>query len=89
MSAIKAGDLVMVVRPTPCCGTPTKTNGVVFVVVKVETRGPFYCKTCGHRFSQIKSAYRVDGRNVDVGRLIRIDPPALPESVETEREVTA
>lgn len=30
-----------------------------------------------------------DGSGDAVSRLIRIDPPALPESVETEREVVA
>ncbi len=89
MSAIKAGDLVMVVRGVVCCGTSTKMNGVPFVVAKVETRGPYCCKKCGHEYAQVTSAYSVDGCNVDVRRLIRIDPPALPESVDTEQEVTA
>lgn len=86
MSAIKAGDLVMVVRPTLCCGHPGQI-GTVFVAESVEMAcGESEC--CGDptpiMCASIDSEYGYDLRG-----LIRIDPPALPESVETDREVVA
>ena len=89
MSDIKAGDLVMVVRPNPCC----KDLGVLSGVVSVA-HNPHLCLgrcLCGafHFDPVVEIDFRGNRERVLVSRLIKIDPPALPESVETEREVTA
>jgi hypothetical protein len=86
MSAIKAGDLVMVVKPAPCCGS-TKAIGWTFVVSSIERR-PGACLSCNAIVDDDMRAWGLKRWGILVSRLIRIDPPALPESVETEREVT-
>lgn len=86
MRPIQAGDLVMVVKPLKCCGG-VKSLGKVFrakMVVTVVTR----CKCCGNMGERTLAATKW-GAGIEVSRLIRIDPPALPESVETDREVVA
>jgi len=89
MRPIQAGDLVMVVR-WPCCGINV---GKVAKVARIDTIMGVYCTSC--RFD-----YR--GPNADLENdcmihqlacaplscLIRIDPPALNETTETEREIT-
>lgn len=86
MSDIKTGDLVMVVRPTPCCG---RADGIGTVyraadVASVEA----YCDWCGRDSSGVV-VWHEDDSGCHVSRLIRIDPPALPESVKTSLEVSA
>lgn len=92
MSAIKAGDLVMVVKPAPCCG-----NGTLGYVGTVSFCRPslgghgLKCFYCGSMYDApiVAGLVNHDVGVVAIWRLIRIDPPARPESVETEREVTA
>lgn len=89
MSAIKAGDLVMVVRPTPCCGW-TEDIGTVYRVAELWHWGVGCpCEVCGRSDDPSPIAFNESKLGCEVSRLIRIDPPALPESVETDREVTA
>lgn len=86
MSAIKAGDLVMVVRPTPCCGN---TDGMGTVYRAAEVSSVYsYCDRCGKKSSGVV-VWHEDDSGCHVSRLIRIDPPALPEIVETEEELKA
>lgn len=81
---IKAGDLVMVVRPSPCCGDTTYV-GRVFVAGVVE-RAILGCKLCGSEDLVMcveNGAVWPDGVAVAIETecLIRIDPPADPVSV--------
>lgn len=87
MRPIQAGDLVMLVRGMPCCGAAEKL-GHVFVVSSVEVLAST-CGTCGAKTPARLVAVHQSGSVASFSRLIRIDPPALPESVETDREVTA
>ncbi len=89
MSAIKAGDLVMVVKPRPCCAKGLL--GVVFTVaaVKPPSTGLIHCD-CGATYEVLAPvAWRADDRVAELWRLIKIDPPAQPESVDTDNEVMA
>ena len=89
---IKAGDLVMVVRPMPCCGNLSWV-GRIFKAGVVE-QCSYGCSQCGRHsielttelsgFSPIGQPYAVE-----ISRLIKIDPPAQPESTETRKEITA
>lgn len=91
MSEIKAGDLVMVVRPTVCCGG-TKNIGRVFTAKRVfayEAR----CAGCGllRQASMLVESDVISDTNKNwpyvcfvPSRLIRIDPPALTESTTTD-----
>ena len=87
---IAAGDLVMVVKPTPCCGHSMRI-GFVAMVLEVKMQHG-WCRHCRAPIAQDHWRARLsedlsEGLVIAVSRLIRIDPPALPESVETEREV--
>lgn len=46
---IKAGDLVMVTKPTVCCGV-TKQLGLVFRVGKIEGPCNSWCIHCGREY---------------------------------------
>ncbi len=90
---IQVGDLVMVVKSQPCCGALSRV-GQVFRVKELN-QNSFACLACGNVRSSGDLLARTGKRNPDgahdavfVSRLIKIDPPALPESVETEKELT-
>lgn len=91
MSEIKAGDLVMVVKPTVCCGN-YKNMGRVFVVTRLA--GGFgLCGLCNRSIDDIDALTPFVGKHghnlwFSASRLIKIDPPALPESIEREQETT-
>ena len=83
--SIKAGDLVMVVRPSPCgCD---RSMGVVFHVRAVAQLFG-HCAYCfQERFSW--SAVAEDNGVWELSRLLRIKPLSEPESTEHKDEVTA
>lgn len=92
MSAIKKGDLVMVVGRKPC-GCIGKADGTIFVCgqIRPSRTGFVRCKGCKQRFPEafVVDAPNLPGRVIHLSRLIRIDPPATDESTETRKEVTA
>lgn len=90
MSTIKAGDLVMVVRPTMCGSTDG--IGEAFTVTCVS-----YARAkcgCGEYVEgMMAQGIRKDPGPfgpwvVEIRRLIKIDPPALDETTEQEKELT-
>ena len=88
---IKVGYLVMVVRGMPCCGANTGAEGVPFKVTRLEYfDNERRCNYCRADRPAIYSAHGFIGRRaIEITRLIRIDPPALPESVTTDERITA
>jgi hypothetical protein len=85
MSDIKAGDLVMVVRGTPCCNQ-LGAVGSVYQVVAVGT-ATGYCSRCGTEHYG-ESVYKRSDFSQWRSCVIKIDPPALPESIERKKELT-
>jgi hypothetical protein len=83
---IKAGDLVMVVRPNVCCGS-TKYLGHVATVVDVAMGEASVCLYCGDTRSVAKVVLS-SGVSGDSSRVRKIDPPALPESITKDQELT-
>jgi hypothetical protein len=87
MSNIKVGDSVMVVKPKPCgC---TTAMGAVFKVSGFGRSGNFICMECGYKWK--KDYLGIKGfkdYSFDASRLIKIAPPALPESLEREKELS-
>lgn len=87
---IKAGDLVRVAYPLPCCGAMV-ASGYTYYVGKVETiRKATYCKFCDSHYPSITIVYEMGGgcaHLIDV--LKRIDPPSLQDEVTEDTEVTA
>lgn len=81
---IKPGDLVMVVKPTPCCGA-TFSLGKLFVARETETKDAV-CIGCGHRFDTHFRVLAHDGWR-DGRRLKKIDPPAEGDSLPTRADL--
>ena len=85
---IKAGDLVMVVRPTPCCDNKDLI-GTVFVAGNVVPRQLWSCCIC-RRSRFATSVFIRHDELVDVARIKKIDPISDPEetpaSVEREEK---
>jgi len=79
MSDIKAGDLVMVVKPKPCCGR-TGAIGRTYTVSLIETCEAG-CGACGKSLR----ITMVSGLNHDEGfcitQLKKIPPLTEPESI--------
>lgn len=81
----KPGDLVMVIKPAPCCGAP-QSLGHVGTVVAVYPPMPGYCPVCG-KDGELAS---VDAD--DKGRLrswanvclMLIPPLSEPEAINTD-----
>jgi hypothetical protein len=96
--AIKKGDLVMVLgRPMPC-GCISRTAGIFGIVsdVRVSWTGDIKCVTCKRIVPFTELIARIPNLVLQnspysgwyaVYTLKRIDPPALPESTTTEREL--
>ena len=87
MSAIKVGDLVMVVRTT-CCGF---NLGIVFAVKEIISGATWRCAKC-HAQSTEKLALDGWGERASSGYLStlkRLDPDALKDDVPTGEELTA
>lgn len=84
--SIKVGDLVMVVKPAPCCGCPGGI-GDIFIAEKVE-KDFCICPECGKKIETIFALDAAHGEWAEIERLIKIDPPALPESQEREKELS-
>jgi hypothetical protein len=85
MSDIKAGDLVMVVRGSSCCGA-SHFMGLPFTVHSVESLAGV-CAKCG-AFKLKTFVCRDRYYGFEESSVIKIDPPALPESIERKKELT-
>ncbi len=85
--AIKAGDLVMVVRPTICCGYSGhigRTGTAEMLpghVVRVA------CTNCGHRDLSVASFFAIGLVAYQASRLKKIDPPSEGDSLPTRRDI--
>lgn len=88
--SIKAGDLVMVVRGHSC--SLQLVAGVPFMVRRVDPASiSMRCPQCGHRWPPEQNVEYpgFNGGAVPVSWLIKIDPPALTESVTEHEEIHA
>lgn len=86
MSEIKAGDLVVVVKPQPCCGG-TSHLGSIHVVHGVGRR-VFTCSACW-KPGEGEIVIYADGTGSLLSVVRKIEPLEDPVAVDTEREVTA
>lgn len=86
MSAIKPGDLVMIVKLTACCGKGklghTFTAGELRMMISA-------CPHCGHFDNSILVAHpsRPDRVGVLLSRLKKIDPPETGDSLPTRADL--
>lgn len=86
MTDIKAGDVVMVVRPMRCCGW-CQDLGDVYEVTEVS-REKSVCFSCGKESRRLV-AYDTDGSGCALYRVIRIDASKDRSHFDIGREVTA
>ncbi len=88
---IGVGDLVMVVRPTPCCGCTDSIGDIFRVKWMGHLEGE--CCNCGDDSVASEGPGADSDANNDEGyllsRLKRIPPLSELETVRTEDEVTA
>ena len=87
MSEIKSGDLVMVVKTKPCCGTGRL--GYTFTAASNPFRSSWVCLSCG-RVNPEETVIETDegnGRIVSVDRIKKIDPPAEGDDLPTRRDL--
>lgn len=86
-SAIKVGDLVVVVKPGRCC---RNSLGRIFTVADIE-RNWTYCSGCKKRLSDSELVARSDwpGTWHPVDSLKRIPPLSELEGEKREEEITA
>ncbi len=87
MSKIKKGDLVMVVRKQPCCGSALGIGTTYPVVGVVNERG-WPCANCGSYAREPIILDTPEG-GYALSRLIKIDPPPVAEDVPAVEELTA
>ena len=82
---IKTGDLVMVVRPAPCCGSAVRL-GLLFIATTGKGFG-VRCLNCGiHTYG----GFFIDGSTGHgylTSRLKKIDPPAEGDSLPTRADI--
>ena len=83
---ISVGDLVMVIKPAPCCGYDGDV-GRPFIVQDIE-KSDGYCIQCGASETSV-DALEVDDAWHDIRTLKRITPLSELESVDQPEEVTA
>lgn len=85
---IKTGDLCMVVRPKLCCGSVINM-GKVFIVAGIDSTMNEWCPICKYRSNGAVTTADAGGdKHFRFERLIKIDPPAIPETTEREQEET-
>ena len=63
---VKIGDLVMVIKPTPCCGS-TRSLGMIFKVESMELLEGAKCSVCGGILEK-RYEYAGDGSVNEAGR---------------------
>jgi hypothetical protein len=81
---IQVGDLVLVVKPRACCGSPGRI-GYVSQVFEIQEEKTGFCPDCG-------AVTVAKGVLLELGwghmnRVIRIDPPAQDESTNSDNQL--
>ena len=82
---IRPGDLVMVVRPTPCCAG-TRSIGKIFSV-KAIRNGKGRCSQCKLELGIVQIADFENGKAGNLSTLKKLNPPAKQETTEKEKEM--
>jgi hypothetical protein len=85
----KPGDLVMVVKPSDCCGS-ARNVGRIYTVDGYMPSNLSCCGGCGMIVDTLSSLVSVgQRRSVDEHRIIKIDPLTEQDKTETLQEITA
>jgi len=87
MSNIKAGDLVVVTRPLPCCGIDLHIGDIHRVQRLFIQDGE--CAYCGKQYALVNFAGMTTGNNLPIFMLRRIDPLPESETQDNHESLTA
>ena len=81
---IRAGDLVFVTKPMPCCGYAAAVGKVTTVQKKIPDGKPFVCESCNKKFTTDGGMWWMlaDDRARHQQRLKRIPPLEELDAVE-------
>lgn len=72
---IQAGDLVVVAKPSNCCGGQDGIGHIFIVIEVISERQCSHCAYCGHHHSSNDGQYATDGAYAwPFARLRRIPP---------------
>lgn len=86
---IKAGDLVQIIKPWPCCGS-VRSLGQIFRVAKISGgRLGHRLAGCPGTAACTSALDATDGLWTEIGMLKRIPPLAELEGEEHDEEITA
>ena len=84
---IAVGDLVMVVRPSPCCGSDLAVGRRIFTVASLDFDSGT-CSGCGANIPPVKAAFNENnGKHYQLNRLKRIPPLSELESSKTDEPI--
>lgn len=86
---IKPGDLVMVVKPAPCCGSTSAVGWIGRASAPPSYAVRAQCGTCGKINWDVSKFLDVENGAYHIETLKKIDPPALVDEAETTRELEA
>lgn len=88
MSAgIKPGDMVMVVKPSPCCGSTSTIGWIGRASAPPSYAVSAECNTCGKIDWDVSKFLEVENRAYHIDTLKKIDPPAEGDSLPTHSEL--
>lgn len=82
----KKGDLVMVVRPMPCCGAADGL-GTIRTVEGSESGDGWMCGKCGQAHDGRRMATFLPDDAIPTCMLIKIDPPADDTEQVADKEL--
>ncbi len=85
--SIKAGDLVVVTRPLPCCGIDLHIGDIHRVQRLFIDNGE--CAYCGKHYALVDFAGMTTGNNLPIFMLRRIDPLPESETQDNHESLTA
>jgi hypothetical protein len=75
MSDIKIGDLVMIVRPRPCCNNTDKIGHPFTVELPIDRKELVVCRNCGHKEKNDHRFVKLSGGSYCfLSRLKKIEP---------------
>lgn len=83
---IRSGDVVMIVKPTLCCGQSTVV-GMMFLVGEVG-EWPGSCCHCACELEGVVRATGLGSHAIEISRLVRVDPKGVRKNMASVEEST-
>ena len=82
---IRVGDMVVVIRPAPCCGS-TSQMGLTFTVNSLLT-GSAHCGHCLKLTPDTEKGVNGEYGNFFMSRVIKVNPDFKEKTTETNKEL--